>query len=206
MHHNTAEIAALQPDYLGFIFWEPSKRNYTKSNETVPEGIVKTGVFVKAPVETIIQNVKSHDLKAIQLHGNETVEELIELKKQLKKEGISVAVIKVFSVKNSFNFNVLAPFEAHCDFFLFDTKGELPGGNGTHFSWQLLQNYSSTKPYFLSGGIGLNDIEAIGNFYRSPAATYCHAIDVNSKFETAPGHKNSTALRTFVTAIASLKK
>ena len=106
-------------------------------------------------------------------------------------------MIKVFSIKDEFNFDVLQPYEKACDYFLFDTKGKLPGGNGYTFNWNVLKNYPSTKPYFLSGGIGIDAIEKIKEFKKSSASKYCYALDVNSKFEIEPGLKNIDELETF---------
>ena len=77
-------------------------------------------------------------------------------------------------------------------FFLFDTKGKLPGGNGTTFDWEILKKYKSKKPFFLSGGIGIEEIAAIKNL-NLPV----YAIDVNSKFEIEPGLKNKNLLSNF---------
>ncbi len=106
-------------------------------------------------------------------------------------------IIKVFSINDDYDFSELAPFENLCDFFLFDTKGKLPGGNGFAFDWKVLKNYPSSKPYFLSGGIGLGEIEKLKQFFKSPESKYCHAIDVNSKFEIEPGLKDVEKLITF---------
>ena len=110
-------------------------------------------------------------MNVIQLHGNENP----EFCKKLKQKNIEI--IKVFSVNDDFNFSILEPFENACDYFLFDTKGKLPGGNGITFNWQILQHYKLTKPFFLSGGIGLDDIESIKKLNLP-----IYAIDVNSKF------------------------
>ena len=84
-----------------------------------------------------------------------------------------------------------------CDYFLFDAKGKLPGGNGFTFDWSLLKDYPSSKPYFLSGGIGLENVEEIKEFMRRPESKYCYALDVNSKFEEKPGLKNIEKLKEF---------
>ena len=89
------------------------------------------------------------------------------------------------------------PYESVCDFFLFDTKGKLPGGNGYAFDWTILSNYPSTKPFFLSGGISLNNTSELNEFKKSQASTYCVAIDVNSKFEIEPGLKSYDKLKIF---------
>ncbi|MGB6152213.1 MAG: phosphoribosylanthranilate isomerase, partial [Pricia sp.] len=113
----------------------------------------------------------------------------------------NLKIIKVFSVKDSFDFSILKPYEEVCDYYLFDTKGKLPGGNGYTFDWSLLKDYPSTKPYFLSGGIGLEDAKALKEFSQRPQAEYCYAIDVNSKFETKPGLKNIDKLNELIKKI-----
>ncbi|WP_394773990.1 phosphoribosylanthranilate isomerase [Flavobacterium sp.] len=186
---NIIEVGALLPDYMGFIFYEKSARYF---NGTIPElikTIKKVGVFVNESVENIIDKINEHNLQAVQLHGEESIEFCQELKNKIDKK---IEIIKVFSVGDDFDFEVLKPFEAVCDYFLFDTKGKLPGGNGTTFDWKILKNYKSDKPFFLSGGIGLEEIAAIKNL-KLPV----YAIDVNSRFEIEPGLKNKNLLTNF---------
>ena len=191
MKLNTANVAALQPDYLGFIFWENSKRNYTGALEAIPHQIIKVGVFVDATIAEIKEKVHTYNLLAVQLHGSESSEFCKELKATLK----TIQLIKVFSIKNEFDFKILEPYEAVVDFYLFDTKGKLPGGNGYTFEWDVLKNYPSKKPYFLSGGIGLEEVDQLKSFLKLPASKYCHAIDVNGKFEIEPGLKDINLLQ-----------
>lgn len=191
MNLNTSEVAALYPDYLGFIFWENSKRNYTEKFEAIPHQIKKVGVFVNATMEEIIDKIETFGLVAVQLHGEESPEYCQKLKEKAK----NIEIIKVFSVLNEFDFSILEPYEKVCDFYLFDTKGKLPGGNGFTFDWSILKKYPSTKPYFLSGGIGLEEVNELKSFSEIPASKYCHAIDVNSKFELAPGLKDIEKLK-----------
>ena len=108
----------------------------------------------------------------------------------------------MFSIKANFNFDLLKPYESSCDYFLFDTKGKLPGGNGYSFDWNVLNNYPSTKPYFLSGGIGPNQVNEIKKFKQSKASKYCYAIDVNSGFEIEPGLKNIEKLKEFKNSLS----
>jgi phosphoribosylanthranilate isomerase len=192
---NIKAVANLQPDYLGFIFHEPSSRNFEGSIPKLPESIEKVGVFVDEKVEFIAHQIEKHKLTVIQLHGHESPEVCRILKSTQAK------IIKVFSIKDTFDFSVLLPYEDVSDYFLFDTKGKQPGGNGYAFDWKVLNNYPSTKPYFLSGGIGLDQIEKIQEFRNSPASKYCYAIDVNSKFEIEPGLKNIEELEKFITQL-----
>jgi phosphoribosylanthranilate isomerase len=189
---NILEVGSLLPDYMGFIFWEKSARYFDGVIPELPKSIKKVGVFVNETVEVILAKALRYDLQAIQLHGNESVEFCLNLKNELDSK---IEIIKVFSVDDDFDFEVLKPFEAVCDFFLFDTKGKLPGGNGTTFDWKVLEKYPSSKPFFLSGGIGIEEI----NLTKEILATNLpiHALDVNSKFEIEPGLKNIEKLNSF---------
>lgn len=187
--NNIAALSDLQPDYMGFIFWAPSSRYVETTTPELPTAIKKTGVFVDASVDYIQSMVQQHDLQAVQLHGEETPNycQLIQ--------SFGVEVIKAFSVKNTFYFSTLETYEKSCDFFLFDTKGSLPGGNGYTFDWSLLKEYPSKKPFFLSGGIGLENTQEIKELLNTNLPLF--AIDVNSKFELAPGLKKIEALKQF---------
>ncbi len=190
---NIKQVADLQPDYLGFIFYKKSKRNFDRDIPEVSEKINKTGVFVNESVDFILEKVKKYNLKAVQLHGDESP----QLCKQLKeKKGLEI--IKVFSVGENFNFDILKPYEVVSDYFLFDTKGKDKGGNGITFNWELLKGYSSNKPYFLSGGIGLEELNDLQQFFKTKASKYCFALDLNSKFEIEPGSKNIKDLEYFI--------
>jgi len=219
MNHNPEEVASLQPDYLGFIFWEPSPRYFSGEMPQLPNSIKKVGIFVDAPLDEVLQKVKQYQLNAVQLHGKESAGYCKELKqgflsfraesrnhkdettKQVWSDEFEI--IKVFSIKDDFNFDVLKDYEEVCDYYLFDTKGKLPGGNGYTFDWSVLENYPSNKPYFLSGGIGLDSKEKLNEFLKSPASKHCFAIDVNSRFETAPGLKNIDDLNLFIESLES---
>jgi phosphoribosylanthranilate isomerase len=194
---NIKSVAALQPDYLGFIFYEKSKRHFNGVIPEISESIKKTGVFVNATIKEITKKIIRYDLNVVQLHGDESAELCQKLKQRfsvIKK----LEIIKVFSVGYNFDFNLLKPYDEVCDYFLFDTKGKERGGNGITFNWKLLQNYSSEKSYFLSGGIGLEEVEDLKYFFKSTASKYCYAIDVNSKFEIKPGLKNIEKLKNFI--------
>jgi len=187
---NIIEVGALLPDYMGFIFWEKSARFFDGEIPQLDESIKKVGVFVNESVENIIEKINKYNLQAIQLHGKESVEFCQDLKSKIDDK---IEIIKVFSVGDDFDFDDLKPFENVCDYFLFDTKGKLPGGNGTTFDWKILENYKSEKPFFLSGGIGVEEIPTLKNL-KLPI----YAIDVNSRFEIEPGLKNKNLLYSFI--------
>lgn len=207
MHHNTSQVGALAPQYLGFIFWEGSTRNFSGPMPALPVGIKKVGVFVNATVTEVLETVEKYALDVVQLHGQESVDycRLLRDTHYAQQKSRALELIKVFSIKETFDFEVLEVFESVCDFFLFDTKGKLPGGNGYVFDWSVLQHYPSKKPYFLSGGIGLDSLPQLKEFLKRPEAKYCAVIDVNSKFEEAPGLKKIEALQAFKNSMDTMK-
>ena len=198
---NIQEIALLEPDFLGFIFYENSVRNYTENTiVSIPNSINKVGVFVNERHEKIIKTIQKYDLNIIQLHGKETESYCLELINQLNHNQLNTKIIKSFSVDDYFVFQTLNDYQM-VDYFLFDTKGKLPGGNGTKFNWKVLDKYHLEKPYFLSGGIGLDDVKSIKEFIKTPASKYCFALDVNSQFEIEAGLKNKEKLHQFKTQL-----
>lgn len=199
MKHNTLEVASLQPDYLGFIFYDKSPRNFTGSIPVLPKDIKKVGVFVNATIDTVIENINTFQLDVVQLHGDESPEYCKRLKLYCHSalDVNDIEIIKVFSIKDEFDFSVLKPYETVCDYYLFDTKGKAKGGNGYTFDWSVLKDYPSNKPYFLSGGIGVDEIEQLKAFFTKEESQHCIALDINSKFEIEPGLKNIEELHQF---------
>ena len=207
--HNVKAVAALQPDYLGFIFWKPSPRYFDGAFPLLESNIKKVGVFVDAEPEEVIAKAGRYDLDAVQLHGQESSAYCQALRDDLHiisdektpSEDLDtnrkVEIIKVFSIRDTFDFSVLEAYEKVCDYYLFDTKGKLPGGNGYAFNWEVLKDYPSVKPYFLSGGIGLENVDSLLSFLNRPESKYCYAIDVNSTFEIQPGLKDIHQIKEF---------
>ena len=187
---NILGLSKLEPDYMGFIFWEKSKRLVIGSTPNLSQTkIKKTGVFVNADFEKIKDKVRIHKLEAIQLHGLESPEFCEKIK------NLGVEIIKAFSIDENFNFNILEKYELCSDYFLFDTKGKSPGGNGISFDWEILRNYKYEKKFFLSGGIGIESINAIKNIKNLSLPLFC--IDINSRFELNPGEKNIELIKSF---------
>lgn len=188
---NIAAVAELQPDYLGFIFYQKSPRFISEVSaeliKYVPSTIKTTGVFVNENLEKVKAYVFKYNLKAVQLHGQEEVAYCAELK------STGVEVIKAFGIDENFDFLKLEAYLDAVDYFLFDTQTPAHGGSGKIFDWKLLANYTFDKPYFLSGGIDLTHTTIIKNI-NDPRL---YAVDVNSKFELEPGLKDVEKLREF---------
>lgn len=190
---NREETEQLPVDFLGYIFYAPSKRFIGENpdaglfNSAKP----KVAVFVDENAFEIMALAKNFDFEFIQLHGKENPKTCGMLKKQ------GLKIIKAFSVDESFKFENTQAYEKVADYFLFDTKTKLHGGSGKKFNWKILEKYTGHTPFFLSGGIGPEDVEQIKAFSH-PKLT---GIDLNSGFEDDPGVKNIEKLKRFIEAI-----
>ncbi|RLD65648.1 MAG: phosphoribosylanthranilate isomerase [Bacteroidetes bacterium] len=188
---NIRQLLKLKPDFIGFIFYKKSKRyvghNLNIKKLNIPESIKKVGVFVNAEVDEIKDKIKEYQLDLVQLHGDESP----EICKELKQTGIKIS--KAFQVDENFDFSVLKPFFSVCDYYLFDTKTKLYGGSGKKFNWKILEKYNNQKPFFLSGGIDLEDVDEIDKLKN----LNIFAIDINSKFEISPGVKDIEKIKKF---------
>ncbi|WP_291877212.1 phosphoribosylanthranilate isomerase [Chryseobacterium sp.] len=182
----------MKTDFLGFIFYEKSPRYVL--NHLKPEDIAqighqgKTGVFVNEEIDRIVQIAEQAELNLIQLHGDESEDFIIELRQKLEPD---VKIIKVIRIGNNDQEtrkkieNTMSSHYSIVDFFLFDTDGKAFGGTGKQFDWTLLNELEIPLPYLLSGGISEENIEDINFLNQKP-----FAVDINSKFEIAPGNKD----------------
>ncbi len=198
---NLKEIAALQPDFIGFIFYDQSPRFVGDDlDETVvkalPKSIRKVGVFVNASPDFIHRSVKKYDFQYVQLHGTETPDYC----RSLRNRGINI--IKAFRVNESFNFSMLNNYKAQCDFFLFDAKGEQLGGNGITFDWQILSRYDNEKPFFISGGIGLDNLDEL----MALKVIKPYGVDINSQVETEPGVKDVAKVKELIDRLRPIEE
>ena len=196
---NIRDVAALYPDFIGFIFYERSKRYVGASFEmpaALPPTVKRVGVFVDADPAFMTATVSRYGLDFVQLHGGESVETCA-----IRKE-TGVGVIKVFGIGAAMDFAALAPFEHVVDFFLFDTKTDGYGGSGKTFDWKLLDSYPLTTPFFLSGGLTIDHLAAIGNWHHPKL----FALDFNSGVEDAPGLKSIDKIKSVQAGLVQLNE
>ena len=195
---NIEDLVKLKPDYIGFIFYPKSKRFVgelitDEIQALIPVYIQKVGVFVDEPFDNLLEKFRSNKLDMIQLHGSELPGYCERLKK------LDIPVIKVFSIDSDFDFDTVKPFNPFCDYYLFDTAGDLRGGTGIKFDWNLLSEYKGETPFLLSGGISPEDVESIKEINHPKFA----GVDINSKFEISPGLKSLVMVSSFVHKLIS---
>lgn len=190
---NRQEVEKLDTDFMGYIFYAPSKRFV---GETPESGLFnsekpKVGVFVDENAFEILGICKNMGFEWVQLHGKENPKTC----QLLKKQGLKI--IKSFNVDENFNFANTQPYEKVVNYFLFDTKTINHGGSGEKFNWAILEKYVGHIPFFLSGGIGPDDVKSIKEI-NHPKLT---GVDLNSGFEDEPGVKNIETLKKFIEEI-----
>jgi len=210
---NIRAVSALGVDMIGFIFWKDSKRyvaSVPSHTGLLPDYAGRTasalaqdathrpkrvGVFVDEMPQNIITAVYNYRLDYVQLHGSESPVLIENLRRTIDPDiRRGVKFIKAISVANEDDVKRWREYDGVADMLLFDTKGEGVGGNGNQFCWNALAAYDGAIPFLLSGGIGPDDADAVLSFNHPAFA----GIDLNSRFETAPGVKDVALLKAFI--------
>jgi phosphoribosylanthranilate isomerase len=186
---NILQVLECKPDYIGFIFYDKSPRYVGELDADFVQSISsvkKVGVFVNESEIKILDCVSRFGLDYVQLHGDETPEFCSIIKSNVK-------VVKAFQINDAFDFSALNKYENASNYFLFDSKSEQYGGSGKTFNRKKLKEYKLEKPYFLSGGIDLDNLKEISNISSQISVPF--AIDINSQFEVLPGIKDINKLK-----------
>lgn len=153
------------------------------------------GVFVNDMPQNIVTAVYNYHLSYVQLHGDESPVMIDNLRRTLAPDIVpQIKIIKAISVSSAEDLKCCEQYEGHVDLFLFDTKYKGYGGSGQKYDWSVLEAYTGQTPFLLSGGIGPDDADRLRAFHHPQ----CIGIDLNSKFETAPGMKDINLLQNFL--------
>ena len=190
---NIREVEALGIDLMGFIFWPKSKRYVSEKPAYLPQKCKRVGVFVDEDIDQVKRIAEDFALDFIQLHGSESPAYIFQLG--------GLHVIKAFNIATAEDLELTKPYDGLVDYFLFDTKATLPGGSGQQFDWNVLEAYDGATPFLLSGGIGPDDAERVKSYYHPK----CAGIDLNSRFEIAPGLKDVNTMRSFIREIREIR-
>ena len=197
---NIGQVVYAGADIIGFIFFSGSKRYVGENPDNtlfsrIPETVKKAGVFVNEVPEKICMLSGKCKLDLIQLHGTESP----HVCEALRYTGLQV--IKAIGISDRSDFRTLDAYKDSCDFFLFDTASVQYGGTGVKFDWKILNDYQLQVPFFLSGGIALDDTVRILEL-NHPSF---FGVDINSRFEISPGLKDAQLVGEFITKIRQFK-
>ena len=210
---NIRKIENIGADWIGLILWNGSVRyispetaekiiTYRQRLQSNTKNTAFVGVFVNEAQDEILRWTEKKLFDIIQLHGKESSDFCFRIQEQIQKEQQkTIPIIKAFAIATPKDLTETKNFETCCDYFLFDTKSSLPGGNGISFDWNILNDYTGNIPFLISGGIRPTDIEKILSF-QHPA---CIGIDINSQFEIYPGEKDTEKIKKFIQSLRSVK-
>ena len=181
----------LLPEYIGFVFAPKSRRYLAPEHaavlrETLHPDISAVGVFVDAPMETVASLLRLGIIDMAQLHGNEDEAYITKLRTLTDHR-----IIKAFRMDT--RRDAIDAATSTADYVLLDSGG----GTGRAFDWKLIPHI--TRPYFLAGGLGVDNVKAA----VEQLAPY--AVDVSSGIET-DGRKDKTKMREFVHAVRSARR
>lgn len=195
------EFAAKFPiDFMGFIFYEKSPRNVDLNNiaaitKNIPQNIKKVAVIVDASNDEIAKIIKELKPNFLQLHGSESLKRTIEIKTLFQ-----ISIIKAFRISDENDLNKTKEFEDISDYFLFDAKvGDLKGGTGKSFDWNILKNFKTSKKWFLSGGINAD------NLLPAIKTSNAKMVDLSSAIEKEKGIKSKELIEEFMAKIAEIE-
>ena len=191
------ELISLKVDFLGFIFYERSPRfvlnylSFKEISEIKHSG--KVGVFVNESIKAIVEIASEAQLDIIQLHGDEDDRFILKLRQLI---GENIQIIKVIRIGNQTAEELQKTINQQPltnNYLLFDTDSQAFGGTGKTFDWNILNEIEIPIPYFLSGGISLENIHQLKSINHQP-----FALDINSKFEFEPGNKDLEKIKKFI--------
>jgi phosphoribosylanthranilate isomerase len=190
---NLEQVCSLSPEFIGFIFYPPSKRFVGSTPDPalfdIPGPDTRTvGVFVNEDLKQVGRVIKKYRLDAVQLHGSESEEYCSHL---------SGDVMVIKAIVPLADRSEIEKYQGVADLILFDSPGDGFGGTGRKFDWGLLDNLQMQSPFFLSGGIGPGDAGALRNLELGGLT----GIDINSRFEISPGQKDTDLLKQFLIQI-----
>lgn len=196
-------LEAMRADFAGLIFYPASPRCvlhaaiHPEALQQRKRSIKLVGVFVnEEPMRVLSQSVQ-WGLDLVQLHGEETPDDCKLIRQKLP-------VVKAFRVGPDADLEKMTePYSDVVDYFLFDTLGKQHGGTGEQFDWSLVSGKAMKKNFFLSGGIGPDDLEKTRTFAEKVKQLF--SLDVNSKFETMPGVKDMEKLKEFIVDLKKTK-
>lgn len=216
---NIRALEQLDVDWMGFVFWSESPRyvsmlhsragiipdynplpgeHFKNEDDRPAKRPKRVGVFVDDMPQNIVTRVYNFELDIVQLHGQENTTMIDNLRRTLDPDiRPGVKVMKAISVATEEDLQRCEEYEGTVDYFLFDTKCDSVGGGGKKFQWNLLEAYRGNTPFILSGGIGPDDVAAVKAFCHPQ----CVGIDINSRFEIAPGLKDINAVASFIKQI-----
>jgi phosphoribosylanthranilate isomerase len=190
-------VCGFNIDFIGFVFYKKSPRNVDLQNishitKDIPANIKKVAVIVNETDDKIAQIINLLKPDLLQLHGEENLERVKEIKNKFQ-----LPIIKAIGISEIQDLENISKFEKYCQYFLFDYKDNTNnGGSGQSFDWSILDKLNINIDWFLSGGINKN------NLAQALTQTNAKMIDLSSALEENRGQKSKKAIKDFMRLFA----
>ena len=218
---NIRELLATDIDMLGFVFCSDSPQvvkmipsnsgiipDYSRDrylqqrgqeiNDVEARRVKRLGIFADDMPQNIITRIYNYNLDDVQLDGAESPVMIDNLRRSVDPDiRVGIKIIKTISVASADDLEQCKAYEGHADLLRFTAKCEDNDSEENKFDWSLLNAYEGKLPFLLSGNIGLEDAERVRTFQHP----MCIGIEVNSRFETAPGMKDVNLLKRFIAEV-----
>ena len=158
---DVAAVNLCQPDYMGMILSGGFRRSISQEQaqrlvQEKSDAIAAVGVFVNESSETICRMAEQLHLQVIQLHGNESAEQI-----QTLQQKTGLPVWKALRIGTLEELEAAGTNPADC-LILEGKTGAGIGGTGVCADWELLARHSWNRSFFLVGGLQPeNVLEAI---------------------------------------------
>lgn len=196
---NIDEVASLGIDMAGFIFYPRSPRFAGEPDRYAllrlrACGVEPVALFVDEDIDTVTGILQKYGFLTVQLHGDESPAYC----DRLRARGFKV--LKAIPIGCADDIEKCAVYDGHADMLVLDTRCAGKGGSGQKFDWGLLEHASFSTPFLLSGGIAPGDAVAVKELFKKMNGLMA-GVDLNSKFETAPGLKSASLLSDFINII-----
>jgi len=189
--------AELGADAIGCVFFPKSPRHLTEKkareiSDALPNHVTSVGVFVGKTYQEIMEKVEICNLRAVQLHGNESP----ELVQRLRAENL--IVIKALFIDGTPALDDVASYDAS-GYIVECSGGPLPGGNAFAWNWDKAKAFGSEHPLILAGGLSPENVK------QAIQDSMPDAVDVSSGVESTPGIKDPDKIKTFIDTVRQVK-
>jgi phosphoribosylanthranilate isomerase len=184
--------AAAGADAIGFVFWPASPRAVRSAQAaaiwTAGALIARVGVFVNELPDVVRDIVRDARLTAVQLHGDEQVEQYLSC---------GVPIIRAVSLPDAESVSAAAALPPTVTVMVDASDHVRRGGTGQVADWRHAEELARRRPIILAGGLTpANVSEAIRQVQP-------WGIDVSSGVETSPGIKDAARLTALFDAIGA---
>ncbi len=182
--------------YVGFVFFEDSRRNVSIENakklaDSVPNAVTSVALMVNPTDTFICQVLERVSVDMLQLHGHESIDRVKSIKRLT-----GLPIMKALGIRSKDDLGLINKYEIVADQILLDAKppvdAKVPGGLGKSFDWDILASFQFKNPWLLAGGLTAKNVKI------AQKKTGASQFDVSSGVEDEFGRKSNKKILEFL--------